>query len=80
MSKKQGLPELKIVITRKYGGWRFQVGKRYTDGLCWDEMLGMIAYSTHPMNPELKTQYACMTVEDWRKHKQALKTIRSNHD
>ena len=37
-----------IVITQEQSGWKVQQGDKYADGLCYDEMMGVVSALTMP--------------------------------
>jgi hypothetical protein len=48
-------------------GWCVRVGDEYTDGLCWDEMLGQIVSLTHPDIEQ--PRYGMLTAEGWQQRR-----------
>lgn len=59
-------------------------GDRYHDGLCWDEMLGMVTELTHPRLGQ--TKYPMLTEGEWAawrerrlRHHQQLEQQITNH-
>ena len=74
-----------ITIEINDQGYTVREDDRYHDGLCWDEMLGMVTELTHPRLGQ--TKYPMMTAGEWtawrerrgRHHQQLEQQHPTNH-
>jgi hypothetical protein len=74
-----------ITIEVDEQGFTVREDDRYQDGLCWDEMLGMVTELTHPRLGQ--TKYPMMTAAEWaawrerrtRHHQQLEQQDPTNH-
>lgn len=57
------MPRVITIIVHKENHFDVFEGERYSDYLCWDEMLGQIAQMTHPAIAE--PRYNMLTPEEW---------------
>lgn len=69
----------RITIEIDDQGFTVCEGIRYHDGLCWDEMLGMVTELTHPRLGQ--TKYPLLTEAEWaaRRERRTQKMSQTTH-